>query len=98
MSDQRQESALVGRLSQSMLHKLEVNRHKPNWMNEDIGSLIGMLKSEVEELIDAVTACKMLGNSDHRDIEVWNEAADVANMAAMVANVATGQTLDGGSE
>ncbi len=98
MSDLRQESALVVKLSQLMLRKLEINRHKPDWMLEDVGNLIGKLMDEVEELIDAVAACEVLGNSSHRDIEVWNEAADVANMAAMVANVTTGQTFTGGTK
>ena len=67
-----------------MRHKLVVNRHKHRWLEEDLGILINGLYEEVTELRHAV---EDEGTYEMDAIEnVWEEAADVANFAAMIAS------------
>jgi hypothetical protein len=79
----RHEAELVGKLSATQIGQLERNRHKNHWRSEDLSLdfLIGRLREEVEELIANPSS--------------WEEAADVANFAAMIADrseVDTGDT------
>jgi hypothetical protein len=73
-SDWRDEAELVGKLSATQLGQLERNRHKVHWRAEDVtlDYLIRRLHEEVGELVENPTS--------------WEEAADVANFAAMIAD------------
>ena len=79
-SDWRDEAELVGKLSATMLNQLERNRPlKGHWRSEDssVEYLIRRLAEEVEELVENPTS--------------WEEAADVANFAAMIVDRAESQ-------
>lgn len=76
MSTPGEEAALVFRMSYKMLEKLEANRERAHWKQSSGRYLFARLREEVDELIDAV---------DHGE-DVWAEAADVANFAAMIAD------------
>lgn len=73
MSDWRDEAELVGKLASTMIGKLEANRWRQHWRSEDtdFGYLLKRLYDEVAEL------------EAHPS---WEEAADVANFAAMIAD------------
>jgi predicted house-cleaning noncanonical NTP pyrophosphatase (MazG superfamily) len=73
MSDYRQEAEIANRLRDEMMFKLAKNRHKTHWLDSDLSYLIDRLDDEVAEL--------------KRDPS-WEEAADVANFAAMIADAA----------
>jgi NTP pyrophosphatase (non-canonical NTP hydrolase) len=81
VSREPEERTLVHKLEKRMLHKLRKNQHKSHWREEPVDWLLMRLKEEVAELEQAVM-CEP-GES------IWNEAADVANIAAMVADVCT---------
>lgn len=68
----------VVKLAQLMEYKLRLNDHKPDWTSEDLPSLFEKLEGETYELYDAINM------ETPRD--AWLEAADVANMAMMVAD------------
>ena len=78
-SDWRDEAELVGKLSATMVSRLERNRHKDHWRSEDcsIEYLTRRLAEEVEELVENPTS--------------WEEAADVANFAATIVDRAESQ-------
>ena len=67
--------ALVDRLSAAQLSKLALNRHKLHWRDASVPEayLAERLMEEVLELLSADGP------------EAWAEAADVANLAAMIA-------------
>ena len=75
---EREENSLVEDMATNMRRKLAANRHKRHWLNEEVTDayLIGRLREEVDELEAAVAAGE----------ETWPEAADVANLAAMIAD------------
>lgn len=79
MSDHRNEKKLVEDLSIFCLAKLRGNSHKEHWRKIDLDYLIKRTKQEIEELENAIRE----GASIHA---VWEEAADVANFAAMTAD------------
>lgn len=79
MSTERQEIRLVDEISIAMRWKLRQNAHKQIWTKGNPRRLLYLLRLEFEELVDAVFA----NESTER---VWEEAADVANIAAMVAD------------
>jgi NTP pyrophosphatase (non-canonical NTP hydrolase) len=73
---------VVVEFTRAMLRKLWENRHKGNrtgWMAASPDELFERLVEEVNELKQAMEDC------DSRS-EIINEAADVANMAMMVAD------------
>lgn len=74
-----QEQVLISELSKNCLNKLRVNCHKYHWYDVTFSNLLIFLKQEVTELEQAVI-------DDLDEEEVWKEAADVANFAAMVAD------------
>jgi hypothetical protein len=70
------------RVAARMEEMLNVNAHKGGrgmWLNDDPRDLLARVRQEVDELEEALAA----GASPKT---VWEEAADVANMAAMVAD------------
>jgi NTP pyrophosphatase (non-canonical NTP hydrolase) len=73
---------LVHHLGILMEKKLRENDHKGLWGMEDIGSLFAKLSEECGELSRAFTQ----GESE---VKVWFEAADVANIAMMIADLST---------
>jgi len=69
--------------------KLRENDHKPHWRESSLSYLIARLREECGELIDA--ALYEEGSTpDH----ITKEAADVANFAMFIADVAGGLRLD----
>lgn len=71
--------AEVSRFAERMETKLRANDHKQHWSTCDLGYLLRELDKEVNELHGALAA--------GTDVEaVANEAADVANIAMMIAD------------
>ena len=60
--------------------KLVANESKPDWKEEEYGSLLLGLHSEVYELLAEIASPQATVES------IWCEAADVANLAAMIAS------------
>lgn len=83
MSTITQEAALANQMATMMRLKLREKAYKPHWASDwspDIpAALLRHLMEEVLELWDA--------RFDPNPDAVWREAADVANLAAMVADV-----------
>jgi NTP pyrophosphatase (non-canonical NTP hydrolase) len=75
---ERDDTQLVQNLSSHQLTKLQCNSHKCHWRKVGLDELFYGLRLEMEELEEAVA----IGKVD----EVWKEAADVANFAAMIAD------------
>ena len=75
---EREDNALISDMAANMRSKLIANRHKRHWLDPEVTDayLLGRLKEEVAELEYAI----MAGESR------WPEAADVANLAAMIAD------------
>jgi NTP pyrophosphatase (non-canonical NTP hydrolase) len=66
-----------------MRRKLRENRYKGGWRDEDMDFLLTKLEEEVGELLEVVRA----GNQDKLAVQdALDEAADVANMAMMIAD------------
>jgi malate synthase len=76
--DEFAENALVVRMAARMRTKLAANRHKRHWRDPEVTDayLLERLREEVTELEYAI----MAGEAR------WPEAADVANIAAMLAD------------
>lgn len=77
-----EEVALANRMHAEMQTMLE-RGHRPgrtHWLASTPTYLLGRLHEEVKELEDAVRA-------ETDPDEIWREAADVANFAAMIADV-----------
>ena len=89
ISDVGGESALVQTLAAAMQSKLAKNRGKRHWQDATPAYLIDRLRQEVEEFEQAIGGYLEEGSADEDD--VWNEAADVANFTAMLADNATGR-------
>ena len=69
---------IVEQMQEAMVQQLEKHRHTrglDGWMNEETHWLVERLRQEVDELADNPS---------------WEEAADVANFAAMIADRAVG--------
>jgi len=79
MSRKEQEQHLVTVLSEMCLEKLKENRDKVHWNQVGFDWLFARLKDEMAELEEAVRLQKPA-------IDVWKEAADVANFAAFIAD------------
>ena len=69
---------------EAMLYKLTRNAHKGQWENLNLKSSVKQLEGELNELTAAIDT----GNS----VEMLMEAADVANFAMIVADIATDKT------
>lgn len=83
MSTLRDEAALAGRMAFEMQKKLATHSDRPHWRQSDLGFLIERLAEEVGELIEEAHGMRY---------DVWSEAADVANFAAMIADLCVGGT------
>lgn len=64
----------------AMLYKLEKNKHKGKWENQSLISLVSRLEGEMDELAKAI--------DDHSTTDILMEAADIANYAMMIADIA----------
>lgn len=76
MSQEREEVAIVERLGEEQLEKLAAHRDRRHWWNTPRRFLLDRLREEVDELEAALMAGE----------DPWQEAADVANFAAMLAD------------
>jgi NTP pyrophosphatase (non-canonical NTP hydrolase) len=86
----------VAAFADEMEAKLAQNRHKGDregWINDSRTALIARLNEEVRELM---RACQNAGTT--QDAAVISEAADVANFAMMIADVAGGLKPKPGAE
>lgn len=84
LADPNGPDRLTSMLAQAMQAKLDANLHKLHWAHPEVTTdyLLGRLEEEVQELRDTL--------ADYRHpSEVWAEAADVANFAAMLADRTT---------
>lgn len=70
----------LDRWTETMRAKLIENRHKGGWRNCSVSALLRRVHEELGELVEAVMNDEAM---EHIDAE----AADVANMAMMVADV-----------
>ena len=81
------EAELVQWFGDHMLAKLRENAHKGHWSTVDAQQLLEMLRAEVVELGEAFAG---------ESIEaIVRECADVANFAAMIADVEKGSVRHG---
>jgi NTP pyrophosphatase (non-canonical NTP hydrolase) len=76
-----QPRAEVAWFAEQMELKLRENDHKPHWRGSDIEYLHKRLQEEVDELMYEL-------HSPLNEERVVKEAADVANFAMMIADVA----------
>ena len=76
MSKPQEDHALAGRMCHEMILKLAANDTRPHWNQSNYLYLFARLQEEVDELIQAI------GHGE----DAWQEAADVANFAAMIAD------------
>lgn len=74
---EEEEERLLSLMSTYQRYKLSANRHKKHWLDCSMEELGFQLLDEVLELLRA---------AKERDLNVWVEAGDVANMAAMIAD------------
>lgn len=65
----------------AMVYKLRVNAHKGAWENINLTDAIGFMQGEISELMQAIDEG---GNTT----ELVLEAADIANFALIIANIA----------
>lgn len=79
----------VAKYAELMEQKLRANDHKGHWRESSLSYLIARLREECGELIDAVLY-EEGSTPDH----ITEEAADVANFAMFIADVAGGLRLD----
>ena len=89
----------VRAFARAMEEKLRENDHKPGWKNDSDRSLLGRAYEELEELREECSALSIddggRGMRLRTPHTILGEAADVANMVMMVADVRGG--LDGGN-
>ena len=78
MSTEQEERALILLLNKLQLEKLAANRTRPHWKHTDGAYLIRRLLEECGELVQAYL-------ENDREL-VLQEAADVSNFAAMLAD------------
>ncbi len=100
MSDQPVRFALevryqVAAFALLMERELRANDHKGGWDQEDTSWLLDRLREEVQELCDADPnqarypyGLDIIRATKERALRVESEAADVANFAMMIADVA----------
>lgn len=79
----------VARFAELMEQKLRANDHKGHWLGSSLSYLIARLREECGELIDAV-----LYEEDSTPGHITEEAADVANFAMFIADVAGALDVD----
>jgi len=65
----------------AMIYKLKVHHKKGRWEGKAMVEYLPLLEAEFVELHEAV--------ADGNLMEIMNEAADVANMAMIIASIAT---------
>lgn len=71
----------IRRFVHAMVYKLKVHHRKGRWEGKTMAEYLPLLLGEVAELDEAV--------KDGNLIEILTEAADCANMALIVASIAT---------
>lgn len=85
------EVLLLGNFAAAMAERLDANSHKRGWRHLSAKRLLVRLRQEVGELERALESeAETVGEYVRR---VTHEAADVANFAAMIADVVREQAL-----
>lgn len=69
-----------------MERELRANDHKGGWKNDNLFNLLERAQEELQELEDVLSPGTRASLADWRS-QVASEAADVANMVMMVADV-----------
>jgi len=82
MSTVLEEILLIRKLSKECENKLELNSKKQHWKSLTPKELMVLLKDEVKELEKCIDDTE--DTWDRK--KAWGEAADVANIAAMIAD------------
>lgn len=89
MSTRKEETDAIDWLAVTQLAKLRANAHKSHWREESMGWLLDRLREEAGELSNAILQLDSSGNkTEELKRAVISECADVANFAAMIADVA----------
>ena len=78
MSREPEEITIIAELKKNCLEKLRANAKKTHWKKTPNKELLWLLKLEVAELEECIDE-NLIDN-------VWSEAGDVANFAAMIAD------------
>lgn len=71
----------IRRFVHAMIYKLKVHHKKGRWEGKSMQEYLPLLEGEFVELTEAV--------KDGNLIEILTEAADCANMALIIASIAT---------
>jgi len=79
---ERDNEKLVEEFGKHMLKKLNENNHKTHWRHCEVEYLVDRLVQESDELFTAI-------EDEHSPEEIIRECADVANFAAMIADMYT---------
>jgi NTP pyrophosphatase (non-canonical NTP hydrolase) len=74
-----------------MEKELKENDHKGGWQNESMEHMLVRLQEERDELVYAIDKF-LIDKKDPR--EIFSEAADVANFAMMIADIARLQSQE----
>lgn len=85
------EEKIVAVLSAAQREKLRENAHKAHWTEDSLTVLFGKLLEEVRELGLEIST----NRGKDRAKKVLREAADVANFAAMIADVVAREKMHG---
>ena len=80
MSVYIEEERIVKQLSNAMMTRLAVNRHKPNWIGEKPDRLLELAREKLSELALALYA--------GRTKDAVMDCADAANYMAMISDIA----------
>lgn len=86
--DEAEERRLVDVLRPYQLQKLEERRSKGHWQSQDVDDLVKHLREEVDELVWELEASAWESDYPGAREKVAREAADVACLAAMIADIA----------
>jgi NTP pyrophosphatase (non-canonical NTP hydrolase) len=71
----------IRRFVHAMIYKLKVHHRKGRWEEKTMAEYLPLLDGERDELVEAVKGGNLL--------EILTEAADCANMALIIASIAT---------
>lgn len=71
----------IRRFVDAMIYKLKVHHRKGRWEGKTVAEYLPLLHGEVKELEEAIEGGNLL--------EILTEGGDVANMAMIIASIAT---------
>jgi NTP pyrophosphatase (non-canonical NTP hydrolase) len=86
MSTRKEEHVAVAAFTVHMLNKLRSNAHKGHWADDSLDELVERVQEELDELVAEIKRPRKNKLSMTRLKKIISEAADVANMAMMIAD------------